>query len=139
MGLDMFLYNSDHEEVMYWRKANQINRWFEEKIFGEEVANCTDYEVDIFDLQELVIDATEVLSLLDKAEKIYDEEYPEYYVFNGYNEEVLSIMPPGEGFFFGSYEIDRWYYEKLETTVKEIQNLIDISPASTIFYYHIWY
>ena len=44
MGLDMYLFkrnkktNEEVQEIMYWRKANQIRRWFENELGGLE--NC---------------------------------------------------------------------------------------------------
>ena len=47
MGLDMYLFkrnkktNEEVQEIMYWRKANQIRRWFENELGGLEKCKNT--------------------------------------------------------------------------------------------------
>ena len=44
MGLDMFIFNKN-EEVCYWRKSNQIHKYFRDNIlerYGEVVENFED-------------------------------------------------------------------------------------------------
>jgi len=54
MGLDMYLYNEKEEEIGYWRKANQIHKWFWEKLApDDENINCKDLPVTIEQLKEL--------------------------------------------------------------------------------------
>ncbi len=37
---------------------------------------------------------------------------------------IKEILPPVKGFFFGAYEIDEWYKENVEETVKTIENIL---------------
>ena len=56
MGLDMYLSrrlkdNTEHE-VMYWRKANAIHKWFVDNVQGGE-DDCREYPVSNDQLIEL--------------------------------------------------------------------------------------
>lgn len=137
MGLDMYLRDRDGQEIVYWRKANQINAWFDRWLGG--VDNVTDYEVNRDLLEVLLVDCYKVIDILNEGKKVYDEEYPDYYVFEDLNQEIFNIMPPMEGFFFGGTEIDRWYEEDILYTIKNITELLDYYDFNEPLYYWIWY
>lgn len=103
MGLDMFLRNSKDEQVAYWRKANQIRGWLVSSGIIEEDDNCTPRVVKKEELKLLVEDCKKVLENHELAEE---------------------VMPPTSGFFFGSAELDEWYYKDLEQTVKMLEPLL---------------
>ena len=96
------------EDAGSWRKANQIHRWFVDNVQdGED--NCAEYFVSgeqLNDLRELCKDVLEH----------HDTKYS------------LDNLPPDEGFFFGSYDIDDWYYEDLERTVKIVDEIQRTDP-----------
>lgn len=111
MGLDMYLYGAKasyhmHDynlgsiktliEVGYWRKANQIHKWFVDNVQeGED--NCAMYYLDEDDLKELKQLCEEVLKNPDKANE---------------------LLPTQEGFFFGTYEYDEWYFYDIKDTIE---------------------
>jgi hypothetical protein len=47
-------------------------------------------------------------------------------------EELLS---PSQGFFFGSYEIDEWYWEQLEDTLMQLGRVLTTVPEDWSFAY----
>ena len=104
MGLDMYLSNKEHEEVMYWRKANQIRGWLVEHKIIEDDDNCTDRLVTVEDLQ----------NLLDDCKKVLDD-----------HSLAESLMPCSSGFFFGSELYNDWYFEQLQETVDKLQPIVD--------------
>ena len=135
MGLDMYLtahgYLSSHREgdddksqkigeIMgspfrvkevradagYWRKANAIHRWFVENVQDDE-DNCQEYDVDDDQLRELLECCRAVLADPSKAEE---------------------LLPPQEGFFFGSTEIDDGYWHDIAQTIKICENVLDNLP-----------
>ena len=91
--------------VGYWRKANQIHNWF--------VKNVQDNEDDC------------------KEYCVYDDKLKELYqvvceVLEARNTEVAAEkLSPAAGFFFGSTEINDWYWQDLENTKEILQPLID--------------
>lgn len=90
-------------EAMYWRKANQIHKWFVDNV-QNGTDDCGTYEVEITQLQSLVDTCKKVLR--DKT-KAYD------------------LLPPQKGFFFGSTEIDECYSKDLEETVEQLTKILE--------------
>ena len=82
------------EDAGYWRKANQIHKWFVDNVQdGED--DCKPYYVSTEKLKELK-------ALCKKVIKTKE----------------WQLLPPQEGFFFGGNEADEYYYETLKETVK---------------------
>lgn len=122
------------EELMYWRKANQIHGWF--------VNHCTEiipdvqYIVTLDNLKALLEDCYQVLDLLKTAPKKKVEvhtgwangesTYVDVEVYD--SEEVMKIMPPTSGFFFGSEEINEWYIESITETISFIEKELASNP-----------
>ncbi len=80
-----------------WRKANQIHSWFVREI-QENQDDCGEYYVGKEYLEELLTLCNEVLANWENKEK------------------VLELLPPVDGFFFGSTDIDDYYKEDIEYT-----------------------
>lgn len=120
MGLDMFLEKrsskGDWQGVAYWRKANQIRNWFNEKV---GVENCQYTPVTKELLQELVCDCKMVV------------EHPEL---------ASKILPTRSGFFFGSTEYDEWYFDDLHETIVKVTEIIETTDWENeeVAYYEWW-
>lgn len=98
---------------VYWRKVNSVHQWFVDNI-GKGVDECQRMYVkrkDLEDLRDLVKDT---LIHRDKAN---------------------LTLPPASGFFFGSTEIDEWYWSDLEYTAKELDRVLANSTESDDFFY----
>jgi len=105
--IDGYSYNfnkimSITEEVMYWRKANQIHRWFVDNV-QRGVDDSTEYKVDDEQLQQLYEICVEARLKQDS-----------------------SLLPPMEGFFFGSTDIDKWYWAGITETIRVLKPIIDL-------------
>lgn len=86
--------------VAYWRKANQIHHWFVKNVQdGED--ECREHYVERAQLQTLLDLCKQVLETKD-----------------------ATPLPPQKGFFFGSTEIDEWYWEDLKNTVAQLTPLL---------------
>lgn len=96
------------EEVAYWRKANAIHDWF--------VKNCQD---GVDECQESYVSREQLEELLDVITGILDAP-------KGPERDKLAgeTLPPTAGFFFGSTEIDDWYYEDLEFTKNTLTEIL---------------
>jgi hypothetical protein len=93
-------------QAMYWRKVNAIHGWFVRNVQdGED--DCGSYEVSREQLAELRTACERVLSDHSLAEE---------------------LLPPTEGFFFGAYELDEWFFVSLEETKKALDKIL--SPHS---------
>lgn len=121
MGLDMYLFKrkkTDADEVVYWRKANQIREWFVNQGYPAG-ANCSEFPVDKNILEQLVADCKEAIA--------HPELAPE-------------IMPTSDGFFFGSTDYDEWYFDQLQETVDKVEQILKETDWETeeVFYYEWW-
>ena len=79
--------------------------------------------------------------MLEKATKVYPNvDDSDWYTYTNYDEEIMNIMPPMGGFFFGDYEIDAGYEYKLRNTIEQLEELIEKHDFDTEpLYYYIWY
>ena len=99
------------EEVMYWRKANQIHHWFVKNV-QDGVDDCGEYVVSPEQLQRLVQDCKEVLEDVDNAG---------------------DILPTVGGFFFGSTDYDEYYIEGIKETLNVLEPLLtEIEEANEV-------
>jgi len=46
-----------------------------------------------------------------------------------------DLLPPAEGFFFGSTTIDDWYWDDVKETIGTISRLLENTSAEWEFYY----
>lgn len=103
------------EDVGYWRKANQIHKWFVDNVQGG-VDDCSKYEVDVEKLKEL-------LKICKKVKK--DHSLAE------------QLLPTQSGFFFGGTSYDEYYFYDIDTTIKILTPLLKELKAQpeTIYSY----
>jgi hypothetical protein len=91
------------DKVGQWRKANAIHKWFVDNV-QNGVDDCSSYSVHMGDLVKLRSLVMRVLKDSSLA---------------------MELLPPASGFFFGSTEIDDWYWEDLKHTFKTISEVLD--------------
>jgi hypothetical protein len=88
-------------ELGYWRKANQIHKWFVDNVQdGDD--DCGNYRVEWEQLVKLRDLCKKVLANKELAEE---------------------LLPAQSGFFFGTTGYDEWYYQDLERTVQIIDRI----------------
>ena len=133
------------EELMYWRKANQIHGWFCNNT--SEITPDVRYYVTKTDLEVLYETCKTVLDILDKAPKKIKqvvagwkdgEQYMED--VEVYDNDVLQdILPPTQGFFFGSDTIDDYYKQDIIDTMNFLQQeLSECQEDDEYEYYASW-
>jgi hypothetical protein len=89
--------------VAYWRKSNQIHAWFI-NTYAEGVDDCKPVHLgEIGRLRELRDLCQQVLDDHSKAEE---------------------LLPVGEGFFFGSYDYNEYYFADLTNTIEQLDKLL---------------
>jgi hypothetical protein len=87
-------------KAIYWRKANAIHAWFVENVQeGED--DCSPYELE----KEKLI---ELLDLCKKALETKD----------------ATLLPTSDGCFFGSTEIDDYYWWDIQQTITGIDKAL---------------
>ena len=92
--------------VMYWRTANQIHGWFVDHP-QNGVDECQETEVSHDDLRDL----------LDVCKRAKANP-----------SEAENILPPTGGFFFGTYEIDEYYWQGVDGTIEALETLLRELP-----------
>lgn len=113
------------EQAAYWRKANQIHKWFIDNVQkGED--DCGSYYVEREQLKALCDACRTVLNSKGKknAVKVANE-----------------LLPPQSGFFFGDVKIDKYYYQDLQHTLDMLFPLVvvdDETEAADFEYHASW-
>jgi hypothetical protein len=92
--------------VMYWRKANAIHGWFVNELAGGE-DEC----------QEIGVTRENLISLRALCEEVALQP-----------SVAGEVLPPTEGFFFGSDVVDEYYLESMKDTAREITDLLEKLP-----------
>ena len=103
------------EEIGYWRKANQIHKWFVDNV-QEGKDDCGDYYVNKSDLETLLGVCKQVEANHSLAE---------------------VLLPSASGFFFGGTDYDEWYYNDIENTIKILESAL-ADEQSDYYYSSSW-
>lgn len=139
--------SSLNREVGYWRKANQIHKWF--------VDNCQNGEDDC---EEHYVSQEKLKELLDICKKIKDScLLIDGIVKNGetlkdgkwepileegkimQNIEVAEeLLPTQSGCFFGGTDYDEYYMDDIDNTIKIIEDLLKEEDIGDIYYRSSW-
>jgi len=110
------------EEVGYWRKANQIHGWFVKHVQGG-VDDCSEYPVSLEQLRDL---QTLCQKILEMKESVGD-----------YEDYIDNHLPPAQGFFFGSGNVDGYYFTNLERTLCIVEDCLG-SDSNEFYYQSSW-
>lgn len=118
--------DSRHAEVnvcvAYWRKANAIHAWFlnkrgprrhdpaagDDQGLGDVIDDCRPIDVDIDDLRELYTLTLECIQHYQAGD----------------HDLISEKLPALAGFFFGSTDIDEFFFHDLEITRDQLRHVI---------------
>jgi hypothetical protein len=104
------------EQVMYWRKANAIHKWFVDNV-QNGTDDCGDYYVDLGKLEGLL----ELVSQVLKNKK-----------------RASELLPSQDGFFFGGTEYDEWYWDNMKRTKEELTAILAEEGDGDFYYHSSW-
>jgi len=145
MGLDMYLikrkkditsrdyWNFDNEE-MYWRKANEIHKFFCDNC--EEIEEGIVYKVTKDNLLDLLGKCNKILEIVKtkkgtirngqkyNLEKQTWEDILEEGIVIENEEEIKEVLPTQSGFFFGSTDYDEYYLERIKNTQTHLEMIL---------------
>lgn len=149
MGLDMYLYDKNHNDLGYWRKANHIHKWFVDNV-QNGVDECHPYQVSRKNLEDLLNICSKVLA----DSKLVPGKVVDYYQFKNGKEvphyidglvindpsTAKELLPVFRGFFFGSYDYDDYYYKAIAKTIKIITEILESFDFdnNTLYYQSSW-
>lgn len=120
-------------EIGYLRKANAIHNWIVDNC-GDGEDNCQDITIEIKQWKDLDAMCKRLLDL-HKANPVKAVE------------TALNELPPTPGFFFGSQEVDDFYWANLVKMTQIIKNAENNGftkprrhgfPAYTLIYRASW-
>ena len=89
--------------IAYWRKVNFIYAYFDNKNMLDHESECA--WVDVEDIKDIIKRCEIVLA--DKNDATNNE-----------------LLPTQSGFFFGSTEYDKWYYDDVKDTIKKLKKVL---------------
>ena len=104
-------------EIAYWRKVNAIHGWFVDNV-QDGVDECQETEVgrsQLTELRDLCIGVREAWLRGDKTVAVHE-------------------LPPRDGFFFGSTDVDEDYLEDLSDTIDQLTRVLD-NPRLEDYYF----
>lgn len=145
-----YKYHSTHEQVGYWRKANQIHSWFVEHV-QNGVDDCNSYEVTKEQLKTLL----GICKTIKNNCKLVNGTVNNGYTFDSAMKKVFSteegkimtnsevaheLLPSRDGFFFGSTDYDQWYYQDIQSTIEILTKVLKETDFNThtISYQSSW-
>ena len=137
--------------VLYLRKANEIHNWFVENVQNGN-DDCGEYEVSYENLHRLydtckkiidVVDGTKMFIPKKYLNKAWYKDMEKEFTFDSKNlkkmvdcglwnyhfkndkanEIIKDNLPPRDGFFFGSTEIDGGYLYDIAKTILMLNNI----------------
>lgn len=98
--------------ALYWRKQNAIHNWFVNNVQdGQD--DCGEYHVSKDKLDEL----------LAVCEEVYKTRDPE---------PLMTVS----GFFFGSTDIDEWYWMGIKNTIKGLKRIKKHKDFDRLSFYY---
>lgn len=101
--------------VAVWRKANQIHKWFVDNV-----------QEGIDDCRRAYVSCEKLIELRDLCQ---------YVLTTGSKSLAMKLLPPYQGCFFGTYEINEDYWEDLKSTIEQLSN---ISQEGDYYYESSW-
>ena len=94
--------------VAYWRKANQIHKWFCDLDGGHD------------ECQSIYVSREKLVELRDLCASVISQPAM-----------ASDVLPTQPGFFFGSYDYDEWYMEDMKNTVAQLDKILESVPADS--------
>ena len=143
-------HNSIMEQVGYWRKSNQIHRWFVENVQdGED--DCQYHNECTNEILEELLDTCK--TVLESCTMTYGKVKNGERLVNGKWEPIYEegkividssvaeeLLPSCSGFFFGGTSYDQWYVDDIAETIKIIEEVLATTDFKTqmIAYVSSW-
>lgn len=155
MGLDMYLYQRKNkgtynkltniikyegdEEIGYWRKFNALHALILDLTDSSRDVNCEEIDLSTEIIEQILDTLKQVNDLISPyvdSQRIenYELDLPEE-IFD----QVINLLPPQPGFFWGSTIIDAWYVDNIVHSIVIFEHALKLSnEGKQIFYYGWW-
>ena len=135
-GIQSNRISSIEEDVMYWRKANHIHKWFVDNV-SDGCDDCEGHFVDMDKLRELltvcekVIKASKLVEGTVYAGTVYSQENPKGLVQRTAGKVIEDatvaekLLPTTDGFFFGTKEYNEYYLKDVKDTRDWVARMLE--------------
>lgn len=133
------------EEVAYWRKANQIHKWFIDNC-AEGNGDQTEMYVSREQLQELldtckkVLGASELIDgKINNGQQMQGGKWVDIKVDGKYIKDpkmAEELLPTESGFFFGGTDYDEYYIQDITDTIKVLEEELAKPETNYPSYYY---
>lgn len=132
-------------KIGYWRKFNALHSHIV-NTYNDGEDNCNTIWLSrkaIEDILNICKEVLEDLNTCPKTKKQVEYGYrngkPLYEEIELYDsEKALELLPPSNGFFFGSQDIDELYKEKLEYTIQLLEKCLNLEENFDFEYDASW-
>lgn len=134
-------------EIMYWRKANAIHKWFVDNVQDGNDDRGT-YYVDSDQLKELLDICKKIIG---ESRLVKDKIVNGYKFKNGIAEPIMEdgekiddatiakeLLPSQDGFFFGSTDYDQYYYQDIKETIEGLTEALKDDDGGDFYYHSSW-
>lgn len=109
-------------QIAQFRKFNALHGYIESK--GGKIENLQDVPINNL-LEELYYDCKQILATKDSKDG---------------NADAIDRMPPTAGFFFGSTEVDGWYYKDVKELHDLLADIVGLGDNENVtFTYRAWW
>jgi len=128
-GDENYNWKSICNEIAYWRKANQVHKWFVDNVQdGED--DCGMYQVRSDDLRKLLSICNEIA---EQSEVSDDNIHLDKKI-------CKKLLPSESGFFFGSQDYDKRYLQDILYTISQLKKILDGTDWDNeiVFYNSSW-
>lgn len=140
-------YDTIHEQVGYFRKANQIHNWMVENV-QDGIDDCQYHRELTKDLVEDLLDTCEqvynsctmIVGPVKNGEQYKDGKWETIYetgkviIDSSVAEELL---PTASGFFFGGTDYDEYYVKDIEYTIDLCKRILETTDFNKEMLYYV--
>ena len=131
-----FLSATTKYQIGYWRKFNALHNYIVQH-FGNGEDNCQEIYIGVEDIEKMLDICKRIHEDLKTCPKVIKGEGScKYEVYE--SKLAKELLPPEDGFFFGSLEIDEWYKEDIEYTIELFEKVLKITNQFDIVYDASW-
>ena len=137
----LFEWDSYHEEVGYWRKANHIHNWFVPNVQGGE-DECNPYEVTrehvemLRDICQTIVDECGLVDGMVNSGYTANKPIMEPGKIMTNAEVAEELLPTTSGFFFGGTDYDEYYMVDVQYTLMICEKVLkDFDFENNVLFY----
>lgn len=140
------------ERVGYWRKANQIHKWFVDNIQGGN-DDCGEYDlskekaIELLNICKEIKDKCKLVGGKVRNGQVANAETGGKFVDVTEDGKLMEnshiaakLLPTKSGFFFGSTDYDQYYMQDIDDTIEILESLMaEDNPEKDYFAQDIIY